>query len=80
MEKVICKATGLPAKLLGLKDRGVIEVGKIADLVIFDLDNIQDMSAFTEPFAKPKGIEYVVVSGKIALENGIQHKIYNGRY
>ncbi|WP_027624050.1 N-acyl-D-amino-acid deacylase family protein [Clostridium lundense] len=79
LEKIIYKATGLPSKLLNLSDRGVIEVGKIADLVIFDLDTIEDMSTFTEPFAKPKGIEYVLVSGEIALENGVQNKIYNGK-
>jgi N-acyl-D-amino-acid deacylase len=79
LEKIIYKATGLPAKLLGLNDRGIIEIGKIADLVIFDTDAIEDMSTFTEPFAKPKGIDYVIVSGEVAVENGFQNEIYNGK-
>ncbi|GAA0725676.1 amidohydrolase family protein [Clostridium malenominatum] len=79
LEKIIYKATGLPAKLLGLKDRGIIAVGKIADLVILNLNNIQDTATFTQPFAKPRGIEYVLVGGKIAIENNIQNKVYNGK-
>lgn len=79
LEKIIYKATGLPAKLLSLKNRGTIEIGKIADLVIFDLNNIKDTSTFTKPFAKPKGIQYVIVSGEIVIENGLQNKIYNGK-
>lgn len=79
LEKIIYKATGLPAKLLSLNDRGSIEVGKLADLVIFNLNNIEDTSTFTKPFAKPKGIEYVIVSGGVAIEKGLQNKIYNGK-
>ncbi|MBU5483417.1 D-aminoacylase [Clostridium sp. MSJ-11] len=79
LEKIIYKITGLPAKLLGLNDRGIIEAGKIADLVILNLDNIEDTATFTQPFAKPKGIEYVLVSGKMAIENNIQNKVYNGK-
>lgn len=79
LEKIIYKITGLPAKLLGIKNRGVINVGNIADLVLINLNNIQDTATFTQPFAKPKGIEYVLVGGKIVIEKGLQSKVYNGK-
>lgn len=39
---MIRKMTSLPASILGLNDRGIIKEGKIADIVIFDLEMIND--------------------------------------
>lgn len=45
---VIRSATATAARELGVTDRGVIEAGKYADLVILDADPLQDLHAFTE--------------------------------
>jgi len=72
LEAAIAKITALPAEILGLKDRGVIAIGKKADFTIFDASNIADKSIYTDSLRKPTGINYVVIDGKIALAKGEQ--------
>lgn len=64
------KMTKLPAKRLKLENKGELREGMDADIVIFDYDKIIDCATFQNPTEKPKGIEYVIIDGKIALEKG----------
>ncbi|NLY85872.1 MAG: amidohydrolase family protein, partial [Tissierellia bacterium] len=64
------KMTKLPAKRLKLENKGELREGMDADIVIFDYDKIIDCATFQNPTEKPKGIEYVIINGKIALEKG----------
>ncbi|OPJ56182.1 amidohydrolase family protein [Clostridium oryzae] len=67
------KCTLLPADTFGFDKKGRLSEGCDADIVIFDIDNIRDNAWFPnegEPDAKPDGIEYVIVSGKIIVEKG----------
>jgi N-acyl-D-aspartate/D-glutamate deacylase len=75
MEHAIRAATFLPAKMLGLTDRGMIKKGFAADLVIFDPQYIQDMATFTDPHHYSEGIVFLFVNGKLVIENGE----YNGK-
>ena len=70
LEQAIKKMSGLPARRLGLKDRGVITPGYKADLVIFDPNSIIDRASFTEPAMYPEGIRYVFVNGILTLLEG----------
>ncbi|MBM4176528.1 MAG: D-aminoacylase [Ignavibacteria bacterium] len=70
LEEMIKKMTSMPADKLRFKDRGRLEVGKIADVVIFDYEKIQDKATFTEPHQYPDGIPYVIVNGEIVINNG----------
>ena len=56
METMISKMTGLPALILGIKDRGTIEKGKKADLVVFDPETIGGAATYENPFASSSGI------------------------
>lgn len=78
MEEAIKKMTSMPAKRLGLKDRGIIEDGKKADLVIFDPETIIDKATFEKPHQYPEGIEYVIINGKVVLEKGTFNDIKTG--
>ena len=62
--------TALPAEKLGLKDRGLIAEGYMADLVAFNPATIHERSTYVDPHQKPLGIEYVLVNGAMALEKG----------
>ena len=64
------KMTTMPADRLGFSDRGYLKEGYKADITIFDPETIQDNSKFTDPHHYPTGVEYVLVNGKVALENG----------
>jgi N-acyl-D-aspartate/D-glutamate deacylase len=68
LEDAIHKITYLPSEKIGLKDRGRIQEGAFADLVIFDFDTIADNSTYTDPHHFPSGIKYVLVNGEMVLE------------
>lgn len=79
LEEMIRKMTGLPAEVLGLKDRGVLAEGKAADIVIFDHATIADRSAFTDPHRYPDGIPYVLVNGTPVIDGGAQTEAKPGK-
>lgn len=60
----------LPAKRLGLKDRGVIQEGAWADLVLFDADEFKDKATYIRPNEYAEGVEYLFVNGKMVLREG----------
>lgn len=69
LETAVHKMTGLPAQQLGLKDRGKIAEGYVADLVIFDPATIIDQSTIEHPEAAPLGIPSVMVSGEWVVDD-----------
>jgi N-acyl-D-amino-acid deacylase len=71
LELAIHKMTGLPAQQLGLKDRGRIAAGYVADLVLFDPAVVTDQSTIDAPQAPPLGIPAVMVSGEWVIDNGM---------
>lgn len=78
-EKAVYKMTGLPASVLGLKDRGTIRPGMVADLTVFDPKRVMDQATFTHSAVKPVGIRHVLVAGQPALLNGTQTDVCNGQ-
>lgn len=64
------KMTGMPARRLGLPDRGLLRPGMKADIVVFDPRTVVDRSTAAEPQARPLGIEHVFVNGVAVVEGG----------
>jgi N-acyl-D-aspartate/D-glutamate deacylase len=62
--------TGLAARKFGLRDRGVVKEGAIADLVLFDPRRIIDRGTWENPKLTPDGIEAVYVNGAKAVSGG----------
>ena len=60
------KMTGLPAARMGLKDRGLIKQGYVADIVLFNPETVIDNATFTAPHQHATGIDYVIINGKVA--------------
>jgi N-acyl-D-aspartate/D-glutamate deacylase len=75
MEQAIKAATSMPAEMTGLVDRGLLKEGKVADIVIFNPETINDNATFADPHQYSSGVEYLLVNGDIVIEKGI----YNGR-
>ncbi len=75
----IRKMTSMPAARLGLRDRGRIDVGMKADLVIFDTKTVGERSTFAAPHQYPTGIEHVFVNGVAVVENGTHTGARPGR-
>src|SRR6266404_2391884 len=70
LELAIHKMTGLPAGNLSLKNRGLIREGYFADITIFDPKTVIDRATFEEPNQYPIGINFVIVNGRIEVDNG----------
>ena len=71
MAKAVHKMTGLVAGRIGLKNRGFIEPGFAADLVLFDPLTIQDRSTFDHPHQYAAGVVHTWVNGCPTVQEGI---------
>ncbi|MCY3600011.1 MAG: amidohydrolase family protein [Gemmatimonadetes bacterium] len=62
--------TGLPARIIGLEDRGFLREGYRADLVVFDLERLRDRATVLEPDLFSEGVDYVMVNGVFTVDGG----------
>jgi len=69
LETAVHKMTGLTAQTFGLADRGVLKPGHAADITIFD-PKVDETATFAKPIQEAKGIETVIVNGKIVWREG----------
>ena len=69
LSEAIYKMTLLPAKTIGLKNRGVLKEGMKADITIFNSKTVIDKATFKKPHQYPDGIFYVIVNGKLAIDD-----------
>jgi N-acyl-D-aspartate/D-glutamate deacylase len=66
----IRSAAGLPAEILGLKDRGFLRPGFKADVVLFDPAEFRDRATFEEPDRDATGVRWLFVNGAAVIEDG----------
>lgn len=78
-ERSISKATGMPATKLGLKDRGILEPGRRADIAVIDPGDLADRATYDKPLTPSSGVRHVLVAGVPVLESGRQTGAYPGR-
>lgn len=79
IEEAIYKLTGRPAEVLGLKRKGRLEVGYDADVCVFSLRALHENATYQEPEQLSQGMDYVLVSGQPALEEGRPTGLCAGR-
>jgi N-acyl-D-amino-acid deacylase len=79
LPEAIHKMTGLPAKTLGFRDRGLLKTGYKADVVVFDPDTVSDRATYLNPFQPPLGIPFVFVNGVRVVDNGKHTSARPGR-
>ncbi|MBV9148242.1 MAG: D-aminoacylase [Candidatus Eremiobacteraeota bacterium] len=78
-DDAVRKMTSLAADAFGLRDRGRIEEGRYADIVIFKEDTICDRATYERPYQFPLGIDHVYVNGQAVLFNGEFTNVRPGR-
>jgi N-acyl-D-amino-acid deacylase len=70
LSHIIRSQTSLPADIMNWEDRGWIEQGYKADIVIFDLKKIETPTSVTNPHQFSQGVVYLVINGKVVIEKG----------
>jgi N-acyl-D-amino-acid deacylase len=70
LTEAVRKLTSLPASRLKIRDRGLLQAGYYADLVLFDPAKIQDNATFEKPHQYATGVRHVFVNGVHVLRDG----------
>ena len=70
LEEAIRKMTSLAASLVGIRDRGILRPGMMADVVVFDPDTVRDVATFEDPNHYSVGMKYVLVNGRPVIAEG----------
>jgi N-acyl-D-aspartate/D-glutamate deacylase len=70
VEHAVRSASGLPADILKLPERGYLKVGYFADVVVFDPETFRDTATYDEPHQLAKGVRYLFVNGELAVKEG----------
>lgn len=80
LEEAIRRLTSLPAANIGIRERGRIEQGYFADIVIFDPERISDHATFEQPQQYATGVQHVFVNGVQVLDGGEHTGAMPGRF
>jgi len=79
LETLIQRMTDLPCRRFGLADRGRLQEGYFADMVLFDPNTVTDMATVEHPRAQAAGVRDVWVNGCAALREGVPTGALAGR-
>lgn len=79
LEDAVRRLAALPAEAMGLRDRGTIAVGKVADVVVFDPDGVRDRTTPVDMARHPDGIAHVLVAGVPVVSAGLPTGARPGR-
>ena len=80
LEEAVRKMTSMPATHFGLRGRGLLAKGCYADVVVFQLEALEDVSTIEEPRAYVRGVEHVLVNGVPAISEGAHTGARPGRH
>ena len=70
LEDAVYKLSGYPSARFGLANRGTLQEGHFADIVVFDAENIADRATFENPHQYSVGVEHVLVNGVPIVREG----------
>ena len=70
LEEAVRKMTSAPAARLGLRDRGLLRDGYVADVVLIDPARVRSNATYDDPRQFPEGIDFVMVNGELVVDGG----------
>jgi len=80
LEDAVRRMTSLPTRTFSFHDRGIVRPGFVADLVIFDPEQVTDKATCEDPRQYSEGFDLVVVNGKVAVGDGELTDLRAGRF
>ena len=69
-EEAVRKCTGLPAEIMGIRNRGLLNKGCYADISILDPETLGTAADFHNPAIHPTGIMHVLINGVPVVSDG----------
>lgn len=79
LEQAVRSATGLPADILQLPQRGYLKPGFFADIVVLDPDAYRDRSTYDKPHQYSTGIDYLLINGRWVINQGTYQNTLAGK-
>jgi N-acyl-D-aspartate/D-glutamate deacylase len=79
LEQAIHKMTAMPADRIKLESRGELAEGMIADINIFNFDEVSDFDDWANPHQYATGFSHVIVGGTLVIEDGERTNAFPGR-
>ncbi|MDG1800083.1 MAG: amidohydrolase family protein [Luminiphilus sp.] len=79
LSEFVRSSSGLPAKILGLSDRGELVTGQVADIVVFDPKVYAAKATFSDWNRLSVGVEFLLVNGEFAIQQGTLTNARAGR-
>jgi N-acyl-D-amino-acid deacylase len=79
LEHGVRQSSSASAKMLGIRDRGVVAPGQFADVIVFDAATFRDRSTYEQPTLLAEGMKYVLVNGVVTIDNGAYTGVTAGR-
>lgn len=79
LEQAVHKMTAMPAAALRQPDRGTVAEGQLANVVVFDEQRFTDRATYLEPQRYAEGVQFLLVSGQLAVDAGQQTEVRAGR-
>ena len=79
LEEAVRKCTSLPAKIMGLGTKGLLQTGMDADIAVFRPEDLRENATFLQPRQESTGMEYVFVAGEAALWKGRRTQSQSGQ-
>ena len=79
LEQMIHKMTGLTAERLLVPNKGLLNEGCDADVLVMDYEHLHNPATYDEPNALTEGMDYVIVNGKPIIAQGQFTGQRNGR-
>ncbi len=79
LPEAVNRITGRPAQRLGLKDRGCLQPGAFADVVVFNPALVNHLATIETPARHPSGFVHVMVNGEMVVRDGVRNDLRPGR-
>ncbi len=80
LEEAVRRITSKGADMIGLKDRGRLQEGLVADITVFDPETIAPRATYLDSIQLSQGVRHVVIAGGVAMENGEQTGLRAGKF
>jgi N-acyl-D-aspartate/D-glutamate deacylase len=79
LEHALRSASGLPADILKLPERGYLKSGYYADVVVFDPEKFRDVATYDKPHQYATGVRYLFVNGRLVIDDGKYQDVLAGK-